>query len=396
MKIVYFSSVCEQDLFDRELKAGRIDTGYQNQKFHSLLLEGLKKAGACSITVISFPPVNRKERFVAAGSSIVDGVKYVYPAFIRVPLLKQLSLFFSSFFSAVREAGEDCIMVCNVMDDVLCCAALAAKKYRHCKSAGVVTDIPTFTSGANEAPRGLKGLGFRMLQKLSFRNTRRHDGYMLLTREMNHLVNPSGKPWLVIEGFSDSSAAIIPNGLAEKNDRRTVMYAGSIHRQYGIGNLVSAFNGIGDHGWDLVIYGAGNYHDELERISSENPHIIFKGLAPNSIVVAEEARASLLVNPRPTSDEYVKYSFPSKTLEFMASGTPLLTTDLPGMPDEYRSHVYLIKDETADGIKDSLIEVMGKSDEELHAFGMNARTFILENKNNIKRGEEFMAFLQAI
>ena len=58
--------------------------------------------------------------------------------------------------------------------------------------------------------------------------------------------------------------------------------------------------------------------------------------------VAEELKATLLVNPRPTTEEFTIYSFPSKNMEYMASGTPLLTTKLPGMPEEYHQYVLAI------------------------------------------------------
>ena len=34
----------------------------------------------------------------------------------------------------------------------------------------------------------------------------------------------------------------------------------------------------------------------------------------------------------------------------MACGTPLLTTKLPGIPDEYYEYCYTLDDETVDGV----------------------------------------------
>ena len=36
-------------------------------------------------------------------------------------------------------------------------------------------------------------------------------------------------------------------------------------------------------------------------------------------IVKEEKKSTLLVNPRFTNEEYTKYSFPSKNMEYMAS-----------------------------------------------------------------------------
>ena len=88
------------------------------------------------------------------------------------------------------------------------------------------------------------------------------------------------------------------------------------------------------------------------------------------------------MNPRPTTEEYTKYSFPSKNMEYMVSGTAVLTTALPGMPEEYKKHVYLIEDEGVDGISNAFKNIAKLSDEEVVNKGRLAREFVLSEKNN--------------
>ena len=104
--------------------------------------------------------------------------------------------------------------------------------------------------------------------------------------------------------------------------------------------------------------------------------------------------ATLLVNPRPTGEEYVKYSFPSKTMEYMSTGTPVLTTVLPGMPREYYPYVYLLEDETADGIAAKLREIFALTDEALFQKGCAAREFVLKEKNNVRQAGRILAMLE--
>ena len=113
----------------------------------------------------------------------------------------------------------------------------------------------------------------------------------------------------------------------------------------------------------------------------------------NSQIVEKEQEAALLVNPRPTHEEFVKYSFPSKTMEYMASGTPVLTTRLPGMPKEYYPYVDFIEEESADGIAAALRKVLATSDEELFAKGNAARQFVLEGRNNVVQAEKLLTML---
>ena len=80
----------------------------------------------------------------------------------------------------------------------------------------------------------------------------------------------------------------------------------------------------------------------------------------------------------------------------MVSGTPVLTTKLPGMPEEYKKYVYLIEDETVDGIRETIEKCIKLDKEMLSKKGEEAKKFVLENKNNIKQGSRIFNFLKKI
>ena len=122
-----------------------------------------------------------------------------------------------------------------------------------------------------------------------------------------------------------------------------------------------------------------------------NKRIIYKGVASNEDVVEAELKASLLVNPRPSREEFTRYSFPSKNVEYMVSGTPLLTTPLSGMPVEY--YVYLFAEETIEGYKATLETVLNLSSVELSDKGKKARNFILTKKNNVVQAGRIIDFM---
>ena len=170
--------------------------------------------------------------------------------------------------------------------------------------------------------------------------------------------------------------------------------AGGVSRQYGLANLVEGFRMADVENAQLHIYGPGDYVEELQEIAKEDPRIFYGGMLLNAQIVQKEQEATLLVNPRPTDEEYVKYSFPSKTMEYMASGTPVLTTVLPGMPKEYYPYVYLLEDETAEGIAEKLKQVLSESDENLFEKGREARTFVLETRNNVVQAQKILDMLK--
>jgi glycosyltransferase involved in cell wall biosynthesis len=112
-------------------------------------------------------------------------------------------------------------------------------------------------------------------------------------------------------------------------------------------------------------------------------------------VVKAELAATLLINPRPSHEDYTKYSFPSKNMEYMASGTPVLTTRLPGMPDDHKPYVYLIEREDATGIQEALQRILAQDARTIHAFGMCSKNYILREKNNIAQASKIVRFVRS-
>jgi len=86
----------------------------------------------------------------------------------------------------------------------------------------------------------------------------------------------------------------------------------------------------------------------------------------------------------------LKILFSSKNKEYMVSGTSTLTSNLPGMSEEYKQYVYLIEDETVEGLTNTLRGFLSKTKEELHQKGMIARWYVLHNKNNVIQAKKMI------
>jgi len=242
-----------------------------------------------------------------------------------------------------------------------------------------------------QSKKGINFLGLH--KKINFATLTRFDAYILLTKPMTNIVNPKNKPFMVMEGLVDTDIAERENTLENKTPHKTIIYAGGLFEKYGIKDLLEAFMKLEDPEARLHLYGVGLMVNEIKNYSEKDERIVYMGMMPNEIVVADQLKARLLVNPRPTDAEYTKYSFPSKNMEYMASGTPTLTTILPGMPDEYRSFVYLIEQENTEGLYKVLSELLSKPPEELHEFGKRSREFVLKNKNKEVQTARILDFL---
>ena len=83
-------------------------------------------------------------------------------------------------------------------------------------------------------------------------------------------------------------------------------------------------------------------------------------------------------------------------LEYMSSGTPVLTSKLPGMPKEYHKYVFLFEEETIEGYSKTLAEVLDYPTEVLIKKGQDAKEFVLSKKNNKIQTKKILELSQRI
>lgn len=381
MKIIYGFSGCSEKKY-LELIGDKI---FQPaQKYHGLLIKGLAKNGA-EVSCFSGLPINRnvtKRLFIHEKDETEDGVSYHYYKTVNIPFLRQAMILFGAKRAVKKQKDvKDTVVICDLNRANALGMTKGAKK-KKLPVVMIVTDLPDFQFDQKLADKYNK-----LLEKA--------DGFIFLTEQMNERVNKKHKPYIVLEGHSDDALELIKK--EEKYEyaagKKIVVYAGSIQRLYGVGALVEGFIKADIPDAELHIYGDGDYREALEEICKTHPSVKYMGIKENRAVVEAEQKAVLLVNPRPTAPEYTKYSFPSKNMEYMASGTPVMTTKLPGMPTEYYPYVYLIEEETEEGIAKALKEFFSVPLEAREGKGLQARAFVLKNKSNVVQAKKIIEFL---
>lgn len=387
MKIIYVNRGVSPARFLAYLEKYNNQLQQQAQKYNQLLMEGLAKNGV-EVVSLSTRPINRsitKQKFFKAEKETENGILYDYIPFFNMKLLRELSVVFGVFFKILFAKGKkkETVVVCDGLNVAASMGVIAASALRGFKTVGIVTDVPCHLSYSQKVSRN---------QRINLALMRKFKSYLLLTEQMSEVVNPKNRPYIVLEGHADLSMADVENTLEGKAEKKVCLYAGSLMKIYGIGNLVEGFVKADVPNTELHIYGTGDYLEEIQKLSKAHENVKYMGVALNSEIVKAEIRATLLVNPRPSGEDYTKYSFPSKNMEYMASGTPVLTTKLPGMPADHYPHAYFIEDESADGIAETLRDLLTRPAEELFKKGKQAKAFILQEKNNVKQAEKVLTF----
>ncbi|MBR4761807.1 MAG: glycosyltransferase [Clostridia bacterium] len=389
MRILYGFSNCTDKKYDELMRGKSVSILRPDQKYHGLLIKGLAENGA-DIKCFSGLPVNRsltKKVFIRETDERENGVYYHYISSVNLPIFRQLSVFLGSFFGVLKaKKTADTYVICDCLNIANAYGMLLAAKVKRIPVITIVTDLPDMLS---------QGGILRRINNNFFKSA---DGFILLTEQMNARVNAKAKPFIVLEGHVDGGLSTVnpANKTEAVSGIRQIVYAGSVNEIYGIKNLVDGFILANLDNCELCVFGTGDYVDELEKSAQKYSSVKVMGVCENSAVVSAEQKAALLVNPRPSAPEYTMYSFPSKNMEYMVSGTPVLTTKLPGMPEEYHRYVYLLEDETPMGVSDSLREIFSLSFEERNKKGAAARKFVLENKSSVIQAKKIIDFLKEV
>ncbi len=379
--VVYVSSLLSPEAFSACFPALSRAPGLAQQKYHRLLTEGLAEAGA-KVACLSAPPLTRSNAgrlFCRLKSETRGEVTFRYLPVFTLPGAKHLVTLFSAFSAALALCKRDTLLLCDALNLMAAAGARLAARVRGANAVAIVTDVP-----------GLQG-GGRLHTRLNLALMRSFDGYVLLTEQMNALVNPQNRPYLVAEGQVDAGEAARAPQLSEKDEPPTLLYAGSLHEEYGILRLAEAFRAL-PGAFALHIYGAGDAEQALAEKARSDPRIRLFGVQDNAEVVRAERRATLLVNPRPSDGAFTPYSFPSKNMEYMASGTPVLTARLPGMPKAYWDYVFLLEDESAAGMTKALCGLLALPKEALLKRGAAAQGFVRAHKTGAAQGRRILAF----
>lgn len=377
MDILYLSSLCSVKEYERMFRVYGSTSSHASQKFNRLLVKGLTDNG-CSVEALT-------ERIVAGiknddlirPEETENSVKYTYLPRYKSKLKNRFMTIWNTF-KYIRKWSKnhpEGIVICDIILGELSLAVWLASKTRKIKTTAIVTDVPSIRAG--EKRKGLKALPIKLKNSI----IASYKSFIFLTEQMNTKLNTHSKPYVVIEGLVDESVTFSPNDLKNKYPDKVVMMAGLLEDIYGVDKLIEAFQSIDNPSARLKLYGKGSTVESIINASKTDNRISYCGELTNTEIVEEEKKATLLINPRPPIGEWTAYSFPSKNMEYMASGTPLVAFDLPCIPEEYKPYFYHLDKYSSESIYNILNELLLQDSSEINRFGISAQSWIIENKN---------------
>lgn len=404
MKILYNGIYCDKNIFSEIINKSKGAIPFAQYKVENLIIEGIKNNREnIDISILSTLPIPRypkyKKIFINNKIDKKNSFKLIYLKFINFPVFKQITVMFSIIYNTIKwsfinnDKKEEKYVLIYGTNPVNVLPLVLLRKICKYKIITIVSEIDSLRNLKDDTiVSKIKSKIFVMVSKF-LENS--FDAYILMSRYMNERINKKNNPSIVIEGMIDENIKNI-DFIPYKDRNKHIVYAGSLNKKYGIDKLVEAFNRIENMDYKLLIYGDGDYKEKLIDICKNSKNIIYKGIISNEELFEIERNVKLLINPRPSNEILTRYSFPSKTLEYMSSGTVMLITKLKGIPEEYYKYCYYFEDETVNGFEKKISEVIHMPDEELEKMAIEAKNFAIINKNSNKQMKKLIDFIKII
>ena len=368
--------------------------------FQEDLLSGLANAGLRASLVISFLPIPsfpRSRRIWIRGENVVlqqnRNVRLV--SFINITPVKQFLIGIATVWNLLRwgwrtRNTKRVVYQYNLTVPPALFTLAASKAI----GASTIIELNDINVPGQTLPDSfLNRLDFWLHRKL----IPHFDGHITVSDSIMQDFMPNsdyirvegGVATKLLEGAADNSQ------LKASGNQFTVAFAGSLDPVNGIDILLDAFSQLG-RGYRLVIAGWGPQEDVVRAAAAEDERIHFVGRLPFPEVLRIYEAADVLVSIRPTKTLHTRYFFPSKLMEYLASGTPVITTCTGHTEEEFGDFCYLLKDESAKALADLIRSVAMTSPEARREKGQRARSYMKEHKTWDRQGHKIVRYIERL
>lgn len=284
--------------------------------------------------------------------------------------------------------GKADIIVYSIQLPILRAAVIYKKQNPGSRIFLVVPDLFEDLGGNSHIKKAIKSLLFGDYNKLC----QDVDAYVLLTPLMIERMSVR-RPYCVVEGIYNPSEK---RQAVEGKNGFTILYTGMLYEKFGVKNLIDAVHSLEEKDVKLKLCGSGELVDYINSIN--DTRIEYLGVVPREKVLQMQSEASLLINPRQPNGGFTRYSFPSKNIEYLASGTPTLIYELEGIPSEYFDYCYHLseKERSVEDLRRMIEYIYMTPEKERTELAAKAKEFILVKKNAPAQAKKIIDFINGL
>ena len=390
MDVIFVGRFIPERLLKTVVEDSHQKMGFSNHNFEMSIINGLCLQQDVNVKCVSVPgvysfPYNNKRLFTKSERYYYNNGKVYAVGFCNLPILKEMISTISLSVLLLKEIflskSEKVDVIVNTPNYWLLSAVRFSKLLtkKIITQTVIIPDIPVMVSSMDKH-NYIKRILLNILHSCSMKKTSTSNGLVLLTEEMMDFINKPVRH-IVMEGIVD---VVTMDKMEQSHDeqKKIILYTGTLREIFGVMNLVKAFKYVKDPDAELWLCGSGDSSSKIEAAARVDSRIKYWGLVDSKQALKMQRKATILVNPRTKEGEYTKYSFPSKTMEYLLSGKSVIINRLPGIPEEYYNYVYTPQDESVRSLAECINAVLKMNPSERERKSLSGRQFVLLYKNS--------------
>ena len=367
---------------------------FANHNFELSILRGLQQLNNINLRVITLPrtysfPHNNKKPYITSDRYELDGVQYTSVGYCNIVGLNKLSMIQNLKHIIKKEIlefddNEIAIIVNTPSYEISKALFNAVNNNRKIKTTLIVPDVPECLVEMDNIS-SLKGKLINYMNRRNAELSLRYNKYVFLTKAMNDFYHAKANDYIVMEGLIDTDRIHSYNNEVVTNGKEIILYSGTLRRIFGVMNLIDVFTKGNFKNTELWICGSGEAASDIETAARHNNNIKFFGLVSSQEARRLQSLATILANPRSENGRYTKYSFPSKTIEYLMAGKSVIMNRLPGIPPEYDKFLFYPESESIEDWIIKLKEIMNMDWSIRQEKNQSAQAYIEDNKSAKKQ-----------
>ena len=365
MNILVFSNAMKEQDFALYQDQAKIKPNPSNQNFYYKLIKTL--AINNNVSVVSHRPLVKgmfRKNYLES-DTVSDGkIKFYYTnnrCSKTFKLLQEKATIVKTANQAIDDfMSEDFIIITDTLRLNLLKAAKKIAKLYDVKIIGMLTDNPFNLS---------RGSAF--VKKYLVEQASNLDGYLSLTNGLVEVYNSSA-PSYVFEGLVSEESE------GKKDPIFNYFYfGGSLYERYGVKTLVDAFH-KSNVKYKLVLAGSGPLAEYIEQMAEDDYRILYLSQLSKEKNIAYMRNSIANINPRPLDPKMDNESVPSKLLEYLSIGTPVISTKFPKLFSTFKDDVTWIEGNSVEDMKFALEHYEVPNQEEYLKKAATARRKVFE------------------
>lgn len=400
-KLIYLSTFFQPENAEFYSRNCKTSDNLSASNFSLSLAKGLSMINK-EMFIINVPPIGQYPMTYRAFSSIggyscINDIGVVSVKYSSIYQYQHYSLYKAiekELKKIIKKDDKYCFLFYSLIEPQMIRPVQKYCKERNIDAKFVIL-VPDLIQDLNDSDSLIKKIKLRLFRKWYVNIFDNTDAFILLTEGMCERIPIGEKPYIVVEGLYDTNSM---RKKSANNNFKMIFYSGMLHKKFGIKKLLDAFMNVPYDDLRLVLCGTGDQVEYIKKCIFKDNRIKYLGIIDHSAALDYQTEAFLLINPRSAEGEFTKYSFPSKIMEYLASGTPTLIYALPGIPEEYYKYCYVIKENQQDVnvLSNYIMTLYNKPQDELSKTGALAREFIINNKSSIVQSQRIMDLLNSI